>query len=193
MTTAMSFDPVLDSAPLLPMVEIGGARTSYRQAGEGRPVLLLDWGTHGGDPPRLLSPLARHFRVLAPLLAEREMQERSPLDVVRWLHDLVDTLGLDRPAVVAASELALATLAFAVSDPERAERSVIIFPHDAGASGPAPILRDCLGGARHPLLLAGLPRGGSAIPKGFLEELVGFLEGRLPAGVAPVEGGRRHD
>ena len=84
------------------VVQAGAAETEYARAGSGRPTVLLlrpssSLAAITADP--LFISLSRGLRVVAPALTtEREL--------TAWVGDLVDGLGLDRPAVVVDAAVA---------------------------------------------------------------------------------------
>lgn len=88
----------------------GGLETPYRRAGHGPPVLLLV------DRIDLLEALAPHYRVIQPLRAPDDPQGQ---DWPGWLRDVVDGLGLGRPAMVVDPGLAGTMQTLADSDPHR--------------------------------------------------------------------------
>jgi pimeloyl-ACP methyl ester carboxylesterase len=91
----------------------GATETHYRRAGAGRPLLLLfPCGPADSLGNQLLERLATHCRVIAPV---------RPVGVPlsRWLRDLIDGLGLDRPYLVADQSIAGVALGFALMEHER--------------------------------------------------------------------------
>ncbi len=109
------------------VVQTGELCTPYARAGRGPTVLLLVSGRAAGQATRerLLRELAPAFRVIAPEPPRCCAGEEAPCPLTRaqtraWLRDLVDGLGLARPALVADRRMAPAALAFALAEPERA-------------------------------------------------------------------------
>ena len=101
----------------------------YRRAGRGRPVVLLTSGrTRGLTSALVLQALAGRFRVVAPKYraVPADVRPDSSAAVCVWLGDVVDGLGLERPSVVADEEFGLAALQFAMLDPARVDRLVVI-------------------------------------------------------------------
>ncbi len=101
----------------------------YRRAGRGRAVLLLtSRETASGPGALVLHSLAGRFRVIAPELrvAPAGVRVRGSAAVCGWLGDVVDGLGLERPSVVADESFGLAALRYAMLDPERVDRLVVI-------------------------------------------------------------------
>lgn len=154
------------------MVQSGDVRTSYRREGEGLPVLLLARESPADAPPPLLAVLGRHFRVHAPSISPPAVPG-PPLCVAGWLHDLVDALGLQRPALVVEAEFAAAALAFVLSDPERVGRAVILHARETASPTPVAALAGRLDDEGPPLLLAGTEAG--VLEGAALDEVVRFL------------------
>lgn len=150
------------------VVQTGAFETSYRRAGTGAPVLLLD----GGDPEIgewLFRSLAARFRVVAP--ARRDGQAGFEA----WLRGLIDGLGLDQPAVVAAVADGAALLAFAAIDPLRLRRLALV-EGPPGALSRAGALDDAIGAAGHPVLVVPVPTAADSAGRRAAEEaLVAFL------------------
>lgn len=88
----------------------GGIETPYRRAGHGPPILLL------ADRSDLFQALSHAFRVIQPLHPPGD--PHSP-DWPRWLQDVVDGLGLGRPALVVDAQLAGLMRQLATTDPDR--------------------------------------------------------------------------
>jgi hypothetical protein len=88
----------------------GGLETPYRRAGAGPPILLLV------DSPDLFEALAGTFRVIQPLRTPGDSHEPG---WPRWLRDVVDGLGLGRPAVIVDMRSAGPARRLATSDPDR--------------------------------------------------------------------------
>ena len=81
----------------------GGIETPYRRAGCGPTVLLLVSGD-AADTEDLVRDLSEGFRVIAPQVPT---VAGAGLDaLVRWFRDLVEGLGLERPAIVVEASLA---------------------------------------------------------------------------------------
>lgn len=92
------------------LVQAGAEETQYVRAGSGQPVVLLLRASSSpsaimADP--LFTRLSREFRVVAPAVP-------SDRELTCWVGDLVDGLGLDRPAIVVDAELSRATIPLAV-------------------------------------------------------------------------------
>lgn len=113
-------------------VQTGHIETRYRRCGSGAAVLLLV-ADHGDGAPgdELLAWLAEHFRVIVPRLpagvARAADAGLPPTSVTAWLRDVIDGLGLVRPAIVADEPYALAALHFSATDPERTGGLVALY------------------------------------------------------------------
>jgi pimeloyl-ACP methyl ester carboxylesterase len=132
------FSPESSSVPMIrAVVHAGGLETSYLRMGHGPTVLVL------GVPPEArvtsadtrvaladLSALAESFRVIIPLVPPPEGRR----DAERWLRDLIDGLGLDRPVLLAPAELAPLLLRMARRDPDRIGPTLVV-PLDAASAG----------------------------------------------------------
>jgi len=114
-------------------LDVRGVKTHVRQAGRGRPLLVLH-PEFGAD---LWSPyhdeLAGSFRVVAPDHPGFGRTERPDWldhvdDLVFHYLDLLDLLDLERVSVVGTSLGGWIAAAFAVAHPERVERLVLAAP-----------------------------------------------------------------
>lgn len=179
--------PAMDAVPAIEaVVQAGAVETHYRRAGCGAPVLLLFPGG-AADPlaALLFDRLARRFRVIAPLppacvgAGASAGGEATP--VSRWLRDLIDGLGMSRPALVADESLGVAALGFSLMDPGRAGALVAVSRDPADPadrldpSGPAVVLGGSPDSADHALLVLRLD-GAPERSAGAVEEMVRFLE-----------------
>lgn len=158
--------PPAESAPAIieAVVQTTDTETVYRRAGKGAPVLLLVAGSGSGVLERtLLHTLSEHFRVFAPRFPPRangavpSAGETATVDVSAWLRDLIDGLGLERPSIVADESLGIAALSFALLDPERVDRLVMVCRDAAQPGHPQDALDDTLGRCGRPLLVLHLP------------------------------------
>jgi pimeloyl-ACP methyl ester carboxylesterase len=126
------------------VIQTATSEVAYRRAGRGPHVLLL---TDGADDDRLrdalFSSLAEHFRVIAPVPAHADPA---------LLRDIIDGLGLERPSIVADEASGIAALAFALLDPERVDRVVVVRHRRAGPAR-QPHVDDTLTLSGHPLFL----------------------------------------
>lgn len=114
----MTDRPSLFDGP--PVLQTGTTETQYRRAGHGPPVLLLfaegsadELGAH------LFDRLAAGFRVIAPTCP-------AGVEIADWLRDLIEGLGLIRPAIVADEPFALASLGLSMQEPDRVGAVVVI-------------------------------------------------------------------
>jgi hypothetical protein len=118
------------------VIQTSLAETAYRRAGAGPPVLLLaNAAASAAWLPRLVDPLAREFRVYLPVAVPSADGVRcvagGPLiDPVAWLRDVVDGLGLVRPAIVSDADFAATAFGFAVADPDRVGRLAVVAGHN---------------------------------------------------------------
>jgi hypothetical protein len=142
------------------VIEAGGAETRYVRAGAGRPVVLLlravGERAHGSgvaaDP--LFARLAAEFRVIAPALPAGRV-------LTGWVRDVVDGLGLDRPALVVDAGIAAGMIPVAAAEDDRCRSFVVLHPtreglpspddvvaYRGGAQGRIRLLELCVDGAR---------------------------------------------
>lgn len=119
------------------IVDAGGIRTSYLEAGSGETVLML----HGSGPPGVsgtanwqlnIGPLSRRLHVLAPDIVGFGATER-PDDIVYSLRTwtdhvwaFLDAQGIARTAIVGNSLGGRIALQMATDDPERISRMVLM-------------------------------------------------------------------
>lgn len=115
------------------LVETAGGRTKVRvyEGGSGPAVLFLPGasGLFPNDP--FLAALAAHHRVAAPLLPGYEDSEgaenlRTMQDVALWVFDVLDALGLERPAVVGHSLGGMIAAEMAALCPREIENLVLV-------------------------------------------------------------------
>lgn len=115
--------PPWDRQIVKALVQTGSTETVYRRAGQG-PTLVLLLGPRSADErDRLLSSLARAFRVIDPTPPEDVGDGWSS-----WLRGVVDGLGLQRPALVADPGTASRAEALARSDPHRFGPVIVVQP-----------------------------------------------------------------
>lgn len=108
---------LLDGAPVL---RTGTTETQYRRAGQGPPVLLLfPGGTEDELGAQLFDRLAARFRVIAPICP-------VGVELTSWLRDLIEGLGLIRPAIVADEPFGTASLGLSMREPDRVGAVVVI-------------------------------------------------------------------
>lgn len=158
------------------VIEAGGAETRYLRAGSGRPVVLL-LRAHGGGsaPDPLFGRLAAEFRVIAPTL---------PADRVLtgWVRDVVDGLGLDRPAFVVDAAVAAGMVPVAASEDDRCRSFVVLHPTRAGLPGPDDVVAYRSGAEGRIRLLElcvdaapALDEAAPALDEAALDALIAFL------------------
>ena len=122
-----------------------GPRLHVLLQGAGAPLVLLHGGGGGaGNWYRLLAPLARHARVIAPDLPgfghSDDLLPEPPLGLqaARLLLRLLDALGVERADVLGTSFGGLAALQLARHFPSRVRRLVLL--DSAGLAAGAPRL-----------------------------------------------------
>lgn len=107
--------------------------TRYLRYGSGHPVLVLDCGVGDGGPdasvvdardqivwPELFERLSRGSRVILP---------DNPIVGPRfagWLRGFIDGIGLPPLTLIAAGSICVAAMEFALTDPERVQRLILI-------------------------------------------------------------------
>lgn len=172
------------------IVQAGRVETPYCCAGRGRRILVLSSRTTA-DPliHEVFSALAPRFRVLAPTCTPAGRDSAALLaggaGAAVWLRDVMDGLGLTRPSIVADECVGITALSFALSDPERVDRLVLLRRDRSDPVLQESVLGDPPGSAGHPLLViwADPGDGASCMDPGVTGELIRFLE--APA-VEPV-------
>ncbi|AKF09324.1 alpha/beta fold hydrolase [Sandaracinus amylolyticus] len=103
-----------------PVLQTGTTETRYQRAGRGSPVLLLFTdATADALGARLFERLAAGFRVIAPTLP-------PGVEIASWLRDLIEGLGLIRPAIVADEPFVVASLALSTQEPDRVGAIVVL-------------------------------------------------------------------
>lgn len=142
------------------VIQVGTIETRYQRAGCGSPVILL--GSHGVADPTdalLFRALGERFRVIAPERPQVVAGE-PPFDTAEasvslstWLRDMIDGLGLERPSIVADDGFGIAALSFALTDPERMDRLVVVSRDAADPALSTNVFGDDLRQTDHPLLL----------------------------------------
>ena len=99
----------------------GAHQIEYARAGAGRTVLLLaDSAEPGQRLPPLFCELARRHRVIQPMTVQAQGE------LTDWLHGFLDALGFRRVSLVATPQQALAALQFAMAEPDRIDRLVLL-------------------------------------------------------------------
>ena len=143
----------------------------YRRSGTGEAVLLLHDG-EADEPfwPELLTVLDTHFRVIIP-------QAPAPgVDMVGWLGDFLEGLGLTDVALLVANELSTRAIELALLDADQIGRVVLVPSGQGDGAGLSGSLATATRRTTVPLLLVrrGLPAA-EAVPL-----IARFLEGGSP-------------
>ena len=113
--------PEIDDAAVL---QVGAVETRYHRGGRGPALVLLMAGGRAGPlGGALFDALCARFRVVAPV-PPPEVGAAVPAS--RWLRDLLDGLGVERPLVVADEPLAGAVLAVMLAAPGRVGGAVAL-------------------------------------------------------------------
>ncbi len=95
--------------------------TRYTRTGAGKPVLVLDEPTVVGTLwPELLCRLAEHHRVILPEVPGAE------LHFYRWLRGFIEGMGLPAMTMIAVGDLCVPGLEFALLEPDRISRLVLV-------------------------------------------------------------------
>jgi pimeloyl-ACP methyl ester carboxylesterase len=132
--------PARQAEPDSQFLDVAGLRVHYKQAGSGRPVLLLVHGSflnlHSWDA--VLAPLAEHATVIAldrpafgltdrPLPADQhDVNPYSPEGQADLLIALLDGLGIQRAVLVGSSAGGTTSLLAALRHPERVHALVLV-------------------------------------------------------------------
>ena len=117
----------LENNPARAWVHAGAHQTEYARAGAGRAVILLasDRALHA-TAQMLFDALRPSMRVLWP---EPPLKECAQLDY--WLPGFLDALGLADTSIIALPDFGVPALHFALAEPERVERLVLLLPTPA--------------------------------------------------------------
>jgi pimeloyl-ACP methyl ester carboxylesterase len=181
------------------LIQTASSETAYRRAGRGPHVLLLTDGAED-DPLRdvLFSSLAEHFRVIAPCPVVRSSvgaahgaAQNGHADATRapahadpaLLRDIIDGLGLERPSIVADEASGVAALAFALLDPERVARIVVVRRSRAGPALPPHAAADTLARAGHEVIVLQLQTPEPVLPEAARALLVHCVASGRPDGL----------
>ena len=103
-------------------VRAGSDVTEYTRSGAGRPILLLLRKSGNGNDFRtsIQEAIAASFRVIAP------EQIPDSGEFASWLAGFQDGLGLTQTSIVADDEYGLAVFGFALLEPSRVDRLVLL-------------------------------------------------------------------
>lgn len=138
------------------VVQAGAQEISYRRAGFGPAVLILN--TEDSDGSRwLFEQLSTRFRIIAPLAAPgQDGPGPATYEALEpWLRGLIDGLGLERPALVGGLAQGATLVRFATLDPHRVNRLALV--HYGEECDPEPALREAARAALHPVLMIRIP------------------------------------
>jgi pimeloyl-ACP methyl ester carboxylesterase len=145
--------------------------TRYIRVGAGQPVVIVDATT---DPsalwPDFVGRLAELRRVILP-----EVQG-GPDRFTAWLRSFLDGMGLPPVTLIAIGELCIASLEFALLEPERVQKLVLVPSGGAEETGLASVLTPSAGASSVPMLVIRRDwPAADAIP--LIER---FLQGEMP-------------
>jgi pimeloyl-ACP methyl ester carboxylesterase len=124
----------------------GCTDTIYLRSGRGTPVILLAEPHETREA--LLRRLAHCYRVIAPDHSSspgKTWDSGDTREFTDWLRGFLDALGLTRTSIVAVDGFAAQARGFALLEPERVERLVIV---DSHGTPPLDELIALLGGRR---------------------------------------------
>lgn len=170
-------------------VDAGAVTTYYARLGSGEPILVL--GIEGaGDSLGyvLLAPLASHFRVIAPepLVECGKVRLALPGSLgapafSTWLRDFLDGLGVEQVGIVAEGKLAIPSLCFALSEPGRVRRLVLLYPDTPEPIPCESVIGEVLHPSGTPLLVLRMAEGAgdpaSPLAPQLCEAVIHFLSG----------------
>lgn len=120
----------------------------YRRAGAGRPLLVLR-SSHEPHPlwAELDDALVGAFRVLTPDVPS------AGVDVVAWMRDFLEGVGLERVTIIADDSLCITALEMVLLNADQVERMVLVPAGNAGETGLDGTLATSLAGVAVPLLV----------------------------------------
>ncbi|MHB1327857.1 MAG: alpha/beta fold hydrolase [Gemmatimonadales bacterium] len=105
------------------VVRAGNTATEYVRSGSGRPVILL---TQAANPLPLwnavIEAVAERYRLIAPDVTP------GTDDFAVWLGQFLDGLGLTRVLVLADGPMSAPAIGYAMLDPDRVARLIVITP-----------------------------------------------------------------
>lgn len=112
------------------VLQTGAVETTYTRAGAGKPLLLLfPRGLADELAAELFPRLAARFRVVVPLAPAA--LGGPELSFSRWMRELIDGLGLEKPTLVVDEAHTGVVLGFALVDPGRVRGVVALCRDDA--------------------------------------------------------------
>jgi pimeloyl-ACP methyl ester carboxylesterase len=122
--------------------------TRYVRVGAGQPVLIVDVTMNSSSLwPELIGRLAEGRRVILP-----EVQGGGDR-FGAWLRSFLDGMGLPPVTLVATNELCVAALEFALLEPDRIARLVLVPAGSAEATGLVSVITPSLGAASVSMLV----------------------------------------
>ena len=119
----------------------GPVETGYRRAGRGNTVVALaarDWTA----APSLFAALARDFRLIVPEIDRADDDPAQRPAFAEWLSGFLDGLGLADVTLLADERFAAAALGWALIEPVRVARLVVVL--GTSASDDAPLVTDAM-------------------------------------------------
>jgi pimeloyl-ACP methyl ester carboxylesterase len=158
--------------------------TRYLRAGHGSPVILLGAQDLIASPDiDLFAALAQRFRVIVPTFPHpmgdpSDDLSGTAISASIWLRHLIDGLGLECPSLVADDAFGVVALGFALTDPDRVGRLVVLSRDGRDPALPANVFGDTLARTGHRLLLLRLgPAGASdGVGRALAHEVTRFLD-----------------
>jgi pimeloyl-ACP methyl ester carboxylesterase len=158
-------------------VSDGALATSYLRAGSGRPTVVLGGASLLG--PADWRGLCAVLKLIIPDHPAVGESDAFAVDAGfdAWLRGFVDGLGLERPHLIAGPAAGLAALAFAIAEPGRVARLVLLQAHAPATRPHGDAVADRLELCGVPVLVApGLPRAdGETDPSASREQIIRFL------------------
>jgi len=125
-------------------LSLAGISTSFLEGGDGSPVVLLHGpGVYGAAWLRVIPALARKHHVIAPDLPGQGASTvgNGPLDadrVLEWIGELIDSTCASRPALVGQLTGGAMAARFALDNPDRIDRLVLVVPLGLAPFEPSP-------------------------------------------------------
>ena len=121
-------------------VNVAGAKVQVLQGGSGAPLLALHGAGGSQGWMRYHQVLAEHFTVYVPSHPGYGPSERpewldTMTDMAHFYHDFIDTLGLERPAVLGTSMGGWLAAEIAAMCPHHLSRMVLVANRAAAQQG----------------------------------------------------------